>query len=111
MTHGFLEAMVIEDEKFIYVGNNLVALTYQHGNYKIVDLEDCFVTAGFNDSHMHVLNYGNTLQMAMLTNHTSSIQEVKRYLKHYINQKQVSEVSGLKQEAGIIIILKMKNDF
>lgn len=96
VTHGFLEAMVIEDEKFIYVGNNLVALTYQHGNYKIVDLEDCFVTAGFNDSHMHVLNYGNTLQMAMLTNHTSSIQEVKRYLKHYINQKQVSEGQWIK---------------
>lgn len=96
VTHGFVEAMVIEDSKFIYVGNNLVALTYQHGNYKIIDLKDSFVTAGFNDSHMHVLNYGNTLQMAMLADYTSSIKEVKDYLKSYIQTNAIEDGKWVK---------------
>ena len=35
-----------------------------------IDLKGKFVCAGFNDSHMHLLNYGQSLKMAPLHRHT-----------------------------------------
>ncbi|MBQ2085536.1 MAG: amidohydrolase family protein, partial [Oscillospiraceae bacterium] len=41
-----------------------------------VDLEGRFVCPGFNDSHMHLLNYGKTLAGADLTAHTGSLRDL-----------------------------------
>ena len=43
---------------------------------RIVDLQGAFVCAGFHDSHMHVLGYGQTLTIAPLHLHTGSLEQM-----------------------------------
>ena len=56
VNNGFVDSFVIEDGKFVEVGS---ATEFD----SFVDLKGRFVTCGFNDSHMHLLNYGQTLSM------------------------------------------------
>ena len=46
------------------------------------DKKGKFVCPGFNDSHMHLLNYGRTLHMAPLAAHTGSLAQMLRCLKN-----------------------------
>ena len=48
-----------------------------------VDLEGRFVCPGFNDSHMHLLNFGQALNMAQLAEHTGSLSGMMAYLRAY----------------------------
>ena len=70
------QAFVVENGIFTYVGSSQQALQMlQEGDSK-VDLGDAFVCAGFNDSHMHLLNYGQALQSARLDLHTGSLADL-----------------------------------
>ena len=64
------EAFVVEDGKFLFAGSNEDALAFEGEG---VNLEGKFVCAGFNDSHMHLLNYGQALNVAPLYAHTGSL--------------------------------------
>lgn len=59
-----------------------------------VDLKGCFVCPGFNDSHMHLLNYGDNLEKAQLAGHTSSLEEMMEYLREF-EKKEAQEKGGL----------------
>ena len=72
------EAFVVEDGKFIFAGANEEALTFEGEQ---VNLEGKFVCAGFNDSHMHLLNYGQALKVAPLYAHTESLADLITCLK------------------------------
>ena len=79
-----VQAFATEDNKFIFAGSNEDALAImQKGDTKI-DLAGRFVCAGFNDSHMHLLNYGQALNMAPLNEHTSSLEDMLNCLKDFI---------------------------
>ena len=73
-----VEAFVVEDGKFIFAGSNEEALAYEGEK---VNLEGKFVCAGFNDSHMHMLNYGQALNVAPLYANTESLADVIACLK------------------------------
>ena len=64
------EAFVVEDGKFLFAGSNEDALAFEGEG---VNLDGKFVCAGFNDSHMHLLNYGQALNVAPLYAHTGSL--------------------------------------
>lgn len=64
------QAFVVENKKFIYVGNNEEALKYKDENSRLINLDEKFVCPGFNDSHMHVLGYGYSLKMIDLAKKT-----------------------------------------
>lgn len=81
------QAFVVEDGVFIKVGTNEEALALKEQGDEAVDLEGSFVCAGFNDSHMHLLNYGNALGMADLSLHTSSLAQMKDYMKEFIRER------------------------
>lgn len=66
------QAFCIENGRFIFVGNNEEAPVSD----RRIDLKGAFVCAGFNDSHMHLLNYGQALTVAPLHRHTSSLKEM-----------------------------------
>ena len=60
------EAFVVENGMFSYAGDTAGALALAQEEDARVDLEGRFVCAGFNDSHMHLLNYGQSLLSAKL---------------------------------------------
>ena len=98
---GFAEAFAVEDGQFVYVGPLADAPEGES-----IDLNGAFVCAGFNDSHMHLLNYGQALQMAPLASHTGSLAEMLNCLRSTVpdrgwilgrgwNQDYFSDVSRM----------------
>lgn len=63
---------MVEDGRFAYVGSREGAPTADTE----VDLGGSFVCAGFIDSHMHLLNFGQTLTIAPLAQHTCSLEDM-----------------------------------
>ena len=61
------EAFIVADGRFLAVGTDAEILSLRQEGDAIVPLEGGFVCPGFNDSHMHLLNYGNTMEMCDLT--------------------------------------------
>ena len=73
-------AFVVEGDKFIFVGENDEALSFDADEK--IDLSGAFVCAGFNDSHMHLLNFGQSLMNAPLAKHTGSLSDMIDCLKN-----------------------------
>lgn len=78
------EAFVVADGKFLFAGSNQEAMEKASNGTELVDLNGRFVCAGFNDSHMHLLAYGNALQSAELAKHTQSISDMVAYMKDFL---------------------------
>ncbi|MBR4471286.1 MAG: amidohydrolase [Erysipelotrichaceae bacterium] len=76
---GFTDAFTVENGIFTATGEEA---RKDEGSEKI-DLNGKFVCAGFNDSHMHILNFGQSLLMAKLNEHTSSLKEMLQYVKEF----------------------------
>ena len=83
--NGFVTDFAVENGKFCFVGETDKATADE-----VVDLDGKFVCAGFNDSHMHVLNLGNVLTMANLGAHTTSLKEMLDCLRTYIKETGVT---------------------
>lgn len=82
---SYKEAFVEDKGKIIYVGSNEVAKSY--GN-DYIDLENNYVLPGFNDSHMHLLGYGQFLANLDLSKHTNSLKELLAYVKDNIEGRK-----------------------
>ena len=80
------EAFLVEDGRFSAVGSNEQILALADADAVCVDLEGRFVCPGFNDSHMHLLNFGQALSSAQLGQHTGSLAEMLRYLGEYLRE-------------------------
>ena len=61
-----VQAFAVENGKFIFAGSNAEANALASDGAEVIDLQGKFVCSGFNDSHMHLLNYGGSLMMAQL---------------------------------------------
>lgn len=85
------EAFIIENNQFKHVGSTKEILSYANKEDRIIDLNQTFVCAGFNDSHMHLLNYGKALRSAKLNEHTSSIEDVIECMKTFIQENHIKE--------------------
>ena len=66
------EAFVVENGKFSYCGDNESAKALACDGDELIDLQGKFVCPGFNDSHMHLLNYGNTMEQCDLSGAATS---------------------------------------
>lgn len=78
------EAFAVEDGLFTFSGSNAEALALAEGDDETVDLEGAFVCSGFNDSHMHLLHYGNALRNPPLSTHTGSLAELLDCLRDFL---------------------------
>ncbi|MDO5135458.1 MAG: amidohydrolase family protein [Eubacteriales bacterium] len=85
------EAFVVEGDRFLGAGTAEEMKDLAGGEAERIDLEGRFVCAGFNDSHMHLLNYGYILGKARLTEHTSSLEELLRYLREFEQEEDLQE--------------------
>ncbi len=78
------EAFITEDGKFIGVGTSEEMLAQRAEGDTLVDLKGRFVCPGFNDSHMHLLNYGNAMSMCDLSGDaTSSLAALQQALTDF----------------------------
>ena len=80
------EAFIVENNTFTFTGSSADALAQRVENDMVIDLNGAFVCAGFNDSHMHLLGYGNTLSNARLEQHTQSLSDVLNCLSDFAAQ-------------------------
>lgn len=91
-TGGALDqAFLVEDGCFGLVGKNEDVFAALSEGDERVDLQGRFVCPGFNDSHMHLLNYGSALRTARLGAHTGSLADMLAYLRTYLAQNPPGE--------------------
>ncbi|MBR4768737.1 MAG: amidohydrolase [Lachnospiraceae bacterium] len=77
------QAFLIEGGRIIRVGSDAEILSEAGSGSALHDLQGRFVCPGFNDSHMHLLNYGKVLGSANLFDHTDSLSGMIRYMKSF----------------------------
>ena len=86
--HGrFATAMAVENGTFIYTGDDAGALSMADPEDTVMDLQGHFVCAGFNDSHMHLLSYGQALSRARLDRHTTSLSDMLQCLRDFLKKR------------------------
>ena len=78
------QAFAVEGGCFLQVGDDAQLLSLACDGDALVDLGGHFVCAGFDDSHMHLLNFGQSLYEAPLAGHTASLAELLSFLKEYL---------------------------
>lgn len=90
---GWSDSFAVEGDRFLWVNGDGGS---HEPEGEVIDLQGRFVCAGFNDSHMHLLNLGNNLSNAELAGHTSSLREMLDYLKEYIRENNPPAGSWIK---------------
>lgn len=90
-----VEAFVTENGRFCGTGK-LEELRSRFHDAELIDLNGKFVCAGFNDSHMHVLNDGYGLDSLQLAEHTGSLKEMKEYIASELVSRHVEKGQWLR---------------
>jgi len=91
-----LTAFAIEGDRFIAVGSDEEILALRQDGDVLTDLAGRFVCAGFNDSHMHLLNYGYAMTCCDLMQHTSSIADLQEGLRRFIKEQHIASGSWVR---------------
>ena len=76
------EAVVILEDKIIYVGDNAGAEKYMCGTANVMDMAGKYVYPGFVDAHQHLSAIGNQSKMIDLYE-ASSVAEAAAMIKEY----------------------------
>lgn len=84
------EAVAVKDNKIVKVGTTEEILALKGDNSQIIDLEGKALAPGFNDSHMHLVNYGYSQTQADLIG-VESVEEINRRVSQYIKDKKVEK--------------------
>lgn len=85
------EAFAVENGKFIFAGSSKSVLKLAGEGDVCTDLKGRFVCSGFNDSHMHLLGYGNSLCSARLAARTESLADMLQCLKEFYRENPCAE--------------------
>lgn len=84
------EAFAVEGERFAAVGSDGEVLALRAEGDEVIDLGGRFVCPGFNDSHMHLLNYGAAMSGCDLAAHTASLADVQNALRDFIRREGIA---------------------
>ncbi len=82
-TMPLVSSFVVEENRFLFAGEKKLAMSYYREGDRMVDLHGNFVCAGFNDSHMHLLNFGRALCNPRLDQHTGSLGDMLQCLREF----------------------------
>jgi len=88
--HQGAECFVVENGRFAHVGSYTEAL-HRYPEAQQIDLGGKFVCAGFNDSHMHLLNLGCMLTQAQLAPATDSLSGMLQTLSAFVQSHAQEE--------------------
>lgn len=83
------EAFIVAEGRILAVGTAAEMLSMRGAADEVCDLAGRFVCAGFNDSHMHLLNYGNTMGMCKLGEATDSLGALQQALRDFAQARQL----------------------
>lgn len=83
---NFYEAIGIKNNIIDFLGTNEEGKSIEKDYDQVIDLNNKLVIPGFNDSHMHLLNYGYTLEKMDLTKYTS-IEDMINGAKAFLEDK------------------------
>ena len=81
------EAFIVEDGRFGAVGSSEDMLIQKDQDSTVIDLQGATVIPGFNDSHLHLLNYAYGKAKVDLSQ-LKSTEEVILASKEYISRRQ-----------------------
>jgi len=81
------QAVAVKDRKIVKVGNNDEVLALKNGHTTVIDLKGKTVVPGFNESHMHLLNYAYGLKKVDCSG-ARSVEEIIERVKEYIKQNK-----------------------
>jgi predicted amidohydrolase YtcJ len=84
------EAVAIKDGIIQKVGNNEEILKYKDENTMVENLRGRLVIPGFNDSHMHLYSFGESLGMVDLST-AASIEDVILRVKKFITENKLAK--------------------
>lgn len=84
----YVDSIVVEKDKFAFAGEYNNAMKLIGDNDEKIDLKGKTVIPGFNDSHVHLLNYGYSLTK-IDCNGIKSIEEIIEKSKKYICENQI----------------------
>ena len=79
-------AFSVEGDRFVQAGDDAALLATRQPGDEVIDLDGHFVCAGFNDSHMHLLGFGQALTMAPLHRHTRSLDDMLNCLRDFLRE-------------------------
>lgn len=83
-------AVSIKDGLIHSVGKDEDILKEKTAETKVIDAKGKIILPGFNDSHMHLLSYGYSLEMVDL-NDCESIDEMKIRIRKYIAENKIQK--------------------
>ena len=81
-------AVLIRDGRFEYVGDDLEVMALADSDTRILDLMGRFVCPGFNDSHLHLLNYAYGLTKVDCGG-AASVDEIIERARHFLEAHPV----------------------
>jgi predicted amidohydrolase YtcJ len=87
-TFPYATAIAVKNEKIISIGFDSDILPLKEENTTVIDLRGRLLLPGFNDSHMHLLSFGNLLKKIDLSD-TSSINEIISKSKVFLQAKNI----------------------
>ena len=90
-----ISAFAVENGRFIAAGSDAEVLNIKKAGDTLTDLHGAFVCPGFNDSHMHLLNFGQVLLSAQLQDHTGSLRDVLDTLMRHLAEHPLREGAWL----------------
>ena len=82
--NGLAGAFCVNDGIFEAVGDEKDILSI--ADAEKVDLGGRFVCPGFNDSHMHLLGFGQSLSSAQLAEHTDSLEGMLSFMRNWAEE-------------------------
>lgn len=86
--NNFIEAIAIKGNIIYKTGSTEDIMNLKEKDTKVIDLRGKVALPGFNDSHMHLLNYGYSLTQADLIG-TDSIDELKDRMSKHIEDNKI----------------------
>jgi predicted amidohydrolase YtcJ len=83
------KAVAVKGDRIQAVGTNDEIMKLKTEDTKVIDLEGKTMVPGFNDSHMHLLNYGYSLTQVDLIG-TRSLEEVLERTREFIKENDIA---------------------
>lgn len=84
------EAVAVKAGNIVMVGSSKDVLKLKTDNTEVIDLQGKALLPGFNDSHMHLLNFGLSLRMVDL-NSVKTIDEIIERTRSFIEAKGIEK--------------------